>query len=327
MKPQKFSKKINIIVVVLVLLVGIALGGYLVLKSKTGQADLLKEMAQSLGDQETVDDFDLDGLKDWEEKIYNTNPINPDTDKDGYLDGEEVAAGYDPTKPAPNDKLAGQPTPTKRKRPEPGNLTQILIYLLANQVKSGQFPLLPPSGNLDSLGALGETLEAAVDEKVIEALQKSSTHFIAEFRPDFADQIKTTEESGLAAIQNYAGEAARRMGKIDSCLGCDNKVLKPDYEVIRECMETQNYEQANCLANSYLQGYQELLKVPVPLDWLDIHKKLLSVFWRYHKIYTYLPEFYQDPLKGIIVIGEYEKVSQDSINVDQEMKADLDSRQ
>lgn len=56
-------------------------------------------------------DRDADGLPDNLETIYRTNPLNKDTDGDGYLDGSEVANGFDPTVAGPNDKLA-QPPPT-----------------------------------------------------------------------------------------------------------------------------------------------------------------------------------------------------------------------
>jgi len=50
-------------------------------------------------------DTDTDGLSDYEEiKIYKTNPLNADTDADGYLDGAEVANGYNPNGPG---KLPG----------------------------------------------------------------------------------------------------------------------------------------------------------------------------------------------------------------------------
>lgn len=42
-------------------------------------------------------DSDDDGLTDFEEiNIYFTNPLNADTDNDTYLDGTEVANGYNP---------------------------------------------------------------------------------------------------------------------------------------------------------------------------------------------------------------------------------------
>lgn len=44
----------------------------------------------------TPDDPDLDNLSDLDEERYGTDPFDPDTDGDGYTDGEEVAAGYDP---------------------------------------------------------------------------------------------------------------------------------------------------------------------------------------------------------------------------------------
>lgn len=44
-------------------------------------------------------DFDLDGLTNAQEQQYNTDPIKTDTDGDGYIDGLEVAHGYNPNGP------------------------------------------------------------------------------------------------------------------------------------------------------------------------------------------------------------------------------------
>lgn len=41
-------------------------------------------------------DSDGDGLSDEREKVFYTDPANPDTDGDGYLDGLEVDNGYSP---------------------------------------------------------------------------------------------------------------------------------------------------------------------------------------------------------------------------------------
>lgn len=64
-----------------------------------------------LGSAEARRDTDQDGLPDNLEPIYQTDPRNKDTDGDGYLDGSEVANGYDPTIKSPKDKIT-IPTPT-----------------------------------------------------------------------------------------------------------------------------------------------------------------------------------------------------------------------
>lgn len=66
-------------------------------------ANVAKELQEIQGKAQADDD--ADGLTNREEEIYGTDANNPDTDNDGYLDGEEVASGYDPTKPSPNDKI------------------------------------------------------------------------------------------------------------------------------------------------------------------------------------------------------------------------------
>lgn len=64
--------------------------------------DLCVSIVTSTGEErgeESVEeqDSDVDGLIDSEEiNIYKTNPRNPDTDGDGFKDGDEVKAGYNP---------------------------------------------------------------------------------------------------------------------------------------------------------------------------------------------------------------------------------------
>jgi len=53
-------------------------------------------------------DSDYDGLSDYQEIELNTDPFLPDTDGDGFLDGVEVASGYNPLNPSPAKKIAYQ---------------------------------------------------------------------------------------------------------------------------------------------------------------------------------------------------------------------------
>lgn len=70
-------------------------------------------------------DADHDGLTDSEEKLYGTNPANSDSDGDGYSDGVEIKSGYDPLKPAPDDRLAtaGESSANQERYAAQGNVS------------------------------------------------------------------------------------------------------------------------------------------------------------------------------------------------------------
>ena len=63
----------------------------------------------ALGTNINLIDSDNDGLTDYEEvNVYKTNPLNPDSDGDKYLDGQEVRSGYNPNGPG---QLLPPPSP------------------------------------------------------------------------------------------------------------------------------------------------------------------------------------------------------------------------
>ncbi len=99
-------------------------------------------------------DQDNDGLTDRMELNFKTNMVDPDTDGDGYLDGEEVDNGYDPLNPDPV-KLP--------KRIEVDLNTQTMYYFL-NGVKLGSF--LVSSGKPSSYTPKGDYM---VDDKHLRA--------------------------------------------------------------------------------------------------------------------------------------------------------------
>jgi hypothetical protein len=67
----------------------------------------------------TVPDMDGDGLLDVEEEALGTNPLDPDSDADGFSDGEEVhelgTDPLDPLDPAPTPATEGERTRRRRR--------------------------------------------------------------------------------------------------------------------------------------------------------------------------------------------------------------------
>ncbi|PIP25606.1 MAG: hypothetical protein COZ27_04280 [Candidatus Moranbacteria bacterium CG_4_10_14_3_um_filter_41_65] len=116
--------------------------------------------------QTLFNDSDQDGLSNDEEKLYGTDPMNKDTDGDGYSDGIEVSSGYNPLKPAPGDKIisdeitktSSQFTTEVTTVPLSGNLTEKASGEIANLIKDTK-----ETGTDISM----ETINASVD-KILE---------------------------------------------------------------------------------------------------------------------------------------------------------------
>jgi DNA polymerase III alpha subunit (gram-positive type) len=75
-------------------------------KTETQFKEIAKEKKEIY--PQAFKDSDQDGISDWQEIILETDPLNPDTDGDGYLDGIEYKLGFDPKKPGPADKILWQ---------------------------------------------------------------------------------------------------------------------------------------------------------------------------------------------------------------------------
>lgn len=95
--------------------------------------------SQSLIVKKDSVDRDADGLADWEEEFWGSDPLNKDTDGDGAEDGAEVTVGRSPIVAGPNDKIVD---PTER-----------LLALTRVAIKHKQEPLLPAINNLPTVSA------------------------------------------------------------------------------------------------------------------------------------------------------------------------------
>lgn len=100
--PQKLSTKIYLALCfsILLIITGISFGNKKNAKVNNGSIEAIIEERVKKSLQE---DTDSDGLKNWEESLYNTDPNNQDTDKDGTSDGEEIKQKRNPTVAGPND--------------------------------------------------------------------------------------------------------------------------------------------------------------------------------------------------------------------------------
>ncbi len=96
------KRKIFIFALVAILVVG---GGVIFLWTLGNKTLQDQELAAQGFKKIDQPDSDGDGLADWEEELWETDPQKSDTDGDGTSDGEEIKARRDPRRAGPNDQL------------------------------------------------------------------------------------------------------------------------------------------------------------------------------------------------------------------------------
>ena len=90
----------RILVVVFVIIIALALGIFFSLRYLYAESkDPASRVGQLWIDLRTTSDSDVDqdGLSNADEKVYATDFWVPDTDGDGFSDGQEVQNGFNPT--------------------------------------------------------------------------------------------------------------------------------------------------------------------------------------------------------------------------------------
>lgn len=97
------SKKIALLVVVVVILIGSIV--YALFFASKKETYVAPTVSVETTNRLLAKDTDGDGLKDWEEQLWKSDPANPDSDDDGTQDGLEIKNGRNPLVAGPNDKL------------------------------------------------------------------------------------------------------------------------------------------------------------------------------------------------------------------------------
>lgn len=294
------NKGINRVVVPLVLIAGIIIGGAVVLRTKGIGAAILsegKKVFVPVADDPEADP-DSDGLKNWQEKIYKTDARNPDTDGDGYIDGEEVGSGYDPTIPAPADALSG--TDTTQPRPLPKNLTDQLAQTMAQKVINGE--ITPTQGDkLDPNDPNTPYNQEIIQEALYQVGQTAEKYFVLPRIPD-SEIIITQTPATKDALYEYLDQTSKAMSYERS-----KNIGQSELAIIKDAIDNKNTENVEILLSDYRDTVKNLKKISVPADIADLHKEQIAIFQLDANIMESVKNFQNDPVKAMAAMEAYPK--------------------
>lgn len=246
-------------------------------------------------------DADRDGLSDSDESYWNTDFQNPDTDGDGFLDGEEVASGNDPREKADH---------------ELGDSLDDTVYGTVTPIDvTADLNLTDEAGKL-MLGAISAgDLTRTADENTQESSLDSLSLSVIDNFYRIQDMLPIPT---VTVVDNSK----------DSQLAYLNKL----YELVRS--DIINFPQKLNTANSleaqlpyfsvkgeqFSSSLEKASHFSVPSDWVDIHKSILSILQRLSYNYTALANLETDVLKATAAFNEI-------VNLNLEVKAIVKSIQ
>ena len=290
----------NKVVVPAVLILGVFIGGVVVLRTQGIGAQILNEgkkiFVPVASDSEA--DPDNDGLKNWEEKIHKTDARNPDTDGDGYLDGEEVASGYDPTIPAPGDALAG--TDANQPRPLPQNLTNYLAQILTQKISSGE--IAPAEGDrplADSDDPNMPVNQEIISEALYQVGQNAKQYFVLRAIPDNEIIIDSTTLSKDSRLRYIVAIGSAMKYENASRLGIQEVVM------MKQTVDTGDTGNIEIFINDYKETINALKAVKTPAELADLHKEQISIFELILQIMESVKNFRSDPAKAMAAVEIY----------------------
>ena len=258
--------------------------------SNESEEEIIK-MVSEINQQTLKNDSDGDGLKDWEEILWKTDPQNPDTDGDGVDDNTEILAKRNPLIAGPDDLLSENITTfinTQDDLEYDKPLTQTDI--LSRELFTGYVALKQNN----QLGAAQE--EQFISNLVIKSLSPN-TILVKNYT---IDDLNISNENNDEIIQQYAD---RLMAIIK--LG-DN--LEDEAVLIKTIVETKSKSELKKL-NSNIEIYKEmqeqLLSLKTPLIISSIHLKGINSLGNLINDVSNMLLIFEDPVAGLKGVENY----------------------
>lgn len=235
-------------------------------------------------------DTDNDGLKDWEESLWKTDPSASDTDGDGTPDGEEVASKRNPTLRGPNDAMSSNQSTGDflygERGEQQGNLTEQFTKAFSNTIGPR---VISGKGKLSASDVVGianylpskESILASVPQVKASDLVVSPTNDAAHVKEYFAAVFAVYEKHLLKFKPNE------------------------DLEILQRALTSEDMSELAKLdpaITALEESFREVKSIPVPRGYEDFAVKELSYLLRSRRMAEIIRNADTDPLLVMAIL-------------------------
>ncbi|MBX4211067.1 hypothetical protein KW783_03805 [Candidatus Parcubacteria bacterium] len=260
----------------------------------TTVSDLKGEMFTNAFIAQTAEiDSDSDGLKDWEESLWQTDPHKADTDGDSTKDGAEVAAGRNPVVKGPHDQL--EITNKTATPANDDNSPKTITDAFSRQFFARYLELKKS----------GVAITPEVETNLIKELLNQGY-----FAPDgklYANYDLTVNRALNAdsadAIFAYGNAVGKILLKYAPKKGTEN-----EYVILERSFNDENEKEVDKLAehvSDYERTVRDLLKVPTPPSATSLHLAFINATARVLDSIRAMKNLYKDPVASYGNVAKY----------------------
>jgi len=265
-------------------------------------------------------DADCDGLTNAEEKLYATDPKNIDTDGDSYSDGIEVKSGYDPTKPAPGDRIANNATASATANQVVSTATDSNAASLTDQfVEELQGYADSKDGAEVSPSEVQSFMSASVDEKLGEPMTWETLSTVDTTKIKILDQtypnLKDSERKAKLLQDAYKYIAAmeyilRSNSPSPMITDTDLPIFAEEFKAKLYALTTNapDVEYFANLGDRLEHAYEEMTFVEVPSTMQDLHIKFMGLLSGLLSLRNSTSLNQADPMANIVIFSKVQNL-------------------
>lgn len=233
-------------------------------------------------------DTDDDGLPDWQEALYGTDPANPESFQAGIPDGEAVAQGLI------------QPKVTVRPEGEPTDLSTIPGTVAAPSSLTDRF-----SQTLLKQYLLNRGENPPTPQEITAFVQSGVADLVASYQSPQTYTAADMRVSGT--VYGYVVEVERILLNTGAAVEKNELFYAEDY--IRGD-KTAKQKIIN-IAGAYLAVSELLSETEVPQAALQSHVRLANAFSQLSSVTADMAALETDPLRALLALALYDKAAAD----------------
>lgn len=291
---MRFSLRTLSIVGASVLSLGLITAAFIVSgNSREVSAQNAEELLRAYAERDT----DSDGLPDWQEALYASDPTNPNSIDASMTDSAAVEAGL--VKPRFESEEIPESTLDIDSVPgvtaAPNTVTDRFARLFFEQYFTLRGSEQPSTDELLAF------IEDAVTE-LSETNQIPRAYSLADVK---------TSGSGSLALQAYAVGAERAF--MLNAAGADRDAMYYFSQVMYK-NDTSALTQLAALSRAYATSADTLIRVPAPRELSNVHLRLANALALIGTVTEDLAAVEDDPLRAFLVLEQYEQAIEELAN-------------